>query len=1788
MKMLKSIFWVSFLMAIIMVCELPAAEQTYNFKTPAYTTELADNIHHLSIQEYYSYPVPGYPNLPTKIYRFAIPPDAIESSIKVEYLVSNTKGLGKFNIAEVPPLVTWKDGNKIIGEKADVYSKNAFFPKNVVEYLGCSQMRKWKIITLQYTPFQYNPVTGQLKHFSGASVIIRYDQDKLREPGADIDDDVMDSRAEEMLTNFSESYVWYKPTGKTPRGSKQDYVIITTNAIKTVSTKLNDFKSYLMSKGYSPLIVTESDYGQSPNGKAEKIRQWLKDNYSSTTGMGIKYVLLIGNPDPVNGDVPMKMCWPNKNQSEDRESPTDYYYADLTGNWDKDGDGYYGEYPDDSGTGGVDFANEVYVGRIPVYENKVSNLDSVLSKTIAYGNSTDIAWRKNVLLPMSFSDASTDASYIAESMISDYLTPAGYSPWKMYMQGSICTAANSPFISNEELLDGAVKQRWKNNHYGIVWWKGHGSSISTGIGYKGCTKDSSLLDSLDTGELDDKYPSFVYQCSCNNGYPEQYPGGPNAQHYSNTGTPIPYLNLGTALLYNGAITTVSASRVSWYSVGEWKKTNKYNCDNASIGYYYGKEIVGNKKAGDALFAVKSDMGRNNLWRADGWMNLFDFNLYGDPSIGINETTTGPANNSFISAITISGMANQTSGSNAGASKETGEPNHAGNSGGKSVWWRWTAPQSGYFSFDTHGSTFNTLLAVYTGSSVGGLTMIANNDDDKSANNASGLVFQAQSGTTYYIAVDGYGGVFGSIVLNWGAATPSSLQIIGASSLNENSGAQYTCTAFYSDGSSVDVSNKATWSENSSYASISSIGYLTASAVTSNQTVTITAAYQGVSKTYSISIIDVPSLPNNNFSNATAITGGTGQIKGFSNTLATKETGEPNHAGNTGGKSVWWKWTASAAVDVFIDTHGSDFDTVLAVYKGSSLTALTEVASNNNYEGGTITSSLMFAAQSGVTYYIAVDGSGGSSGNVVLNWKVVTPASLAITGVSQINEGNSAQYTATVYYTDASSANVSTKTTWTENCSSASISTGGYLSTGEVTSNQSCTITASYQSKTATYSITIVNISNDNFAGSFTISGTFGTAAGSNANATKEYGEPNHADNAGGKSLWWKWTASQSGYMLFDTHGSDFDTILGVYKGTSLSGLIQMASNDDDGSSGNTSGVVVQVQSGTTYYIAVDGYDGVTGSIVLNWKVPVADNNNFANAKELTGLNGTETGFNIAASKETGEPNHAGITGGRSVWWKWTPTVSSWYAIDTYGSGIDTALAVYTGNSVTGLTEIVSNDDDPNYDLSTSYVEFFAQAGTTYYIAVDGYLGADGTISLLWYGLPPTNDNFADARTISGISGQNWGDNFSATKEETWEPNHAGGTGGSSAWWTWTATQSGRFYFDTHGSDFDTLLAVYTVVGGYIYETASSDDDGGSNNTSGLSFNAVAGTTYYIAVDGYGGGWGNIILNWGIDISSSNDNFANASVISGTSGNVSASNQFATEESGEPNHSGNAGGKSLWWKWTAPETSFFTFDGNGSDFSNTLIAVYTGTSLYYLTEAASNWNNNGITFMAYAGTTYSIAVDGYNDSLYGSGISSGNIVLNWRKATPPSNDNFNNASILSGISGNTISTTADTSAEIGEPAHYGYPARRTVWWKWTAPKSGMITFDTHNSSLDTVLAVYSGSGLYALSEVASNDDYGDSTSEVSFEAQSGTVYYIAVSGFGGAVGNIALNWKGAGSVGIPGDLDENGVCELTDAIIGLRVICNIPVAAATSGDANGDGRIGIEDVIFILQKVAGLR
>ena len=148
--------------------------------------------------------------------------------------------------------------------------------------------------------------------------------------------------------------------------------------------------------------------------------------------------------------------------------------------------------------------------------------------------------------------------------------------------------------------------------------------------------------------------------------------------------------------------------------------------------------------------------------------------------------------------------------------------------------------------------------------------------------------------------------------------------------------------------------------------------------------------------------------------------------------------------------------------------------------------------------------------------------------------------------------------------------------------------------------------------------------------------------------------------------------------------------------------------------------------------SVDGLNGAYGDIVLSFSsspLLPPPNDNFADRILLSGDLVSITSSNSFATKEPGEPDHAGVTGGASVWWSWTAPATGKVTMTTAGSSFDTLLGVYTGDSLDTLSKIAHNDDDGASDTRTSKLTFVASKGTTYQIVVDGYAGATGRIHL---------------------------------------------------------------------------------------------------------------------------------------------------------------------------------------------------------------------------------------------------------------------------------------------------------------------------------------------------------------------------------------------------------------------------------------------------------------------------
>jgi hypothetical protein len=250
---------------------------------------------------------------------------------------------------------------------------------------------------------------------------------------------------------------------------------------------------------------------------------------------------------------------------------------------------------------------------------------------------------------------------------------------------------------------------------------------------------------------------------------------------------------------------------------------------------------------------------------------------------------------------------------------------------------------------------------------------------------------------------------------------------------------------------------------------------------------------------------------------------------------------------------------------------------------------------------------------------------------------------------------------------------------------------------------------------------------------------------SNVGATKEEGEPEVGAFAAGHSVWFEWEATSTGFVTIGACEGEFDTVLGVFTGTAVNGLTKVANgNESEGPHCpySQSEYTFKATAGTPYEIGVDG----NGFYLPEWTKPVTEgeftlrieatptppNDAFADAALLSGSVEEEegaafafyyasaNGYNWNATKEAGEPEHAGDPGGASVWYSWTAPGSGIARIGLCCSGPEWLIAVYAGSAVDALTPVEPTPDPP---WGTG---FAVSAGTTYRIAVDGRYDAEAT------------------------------------------------------------------------------------------------------------------------------------------------------------------------------------------------------------------------------------------------------------------------------------------------------------------------------------------------------------------------------------------------------------------------------------------------------------------------------
>jgi hypothetical protein len=228
--------------------------------------------------------------------------------------------------------------------------------------------------------------------------------------------------------------------------------------------------------------------------------------------------------------------------------------------------------------------------------------------------------------------------------------------------------------------------------------------------------------------------------------------------------------------------------------------------------------------------------------------------------------------------------------------------------------------------------------------------------------------------------------------------------------------------------------------------------------------------------------------------------------------------------------------------------------------------------------------------------------------------------------------------------------------------------------------------------------------NDAFSKAATI--RVGTSVKGTINgASKQRGEPQHANSLATKSVWYRFHAKRKVALGLDTCNSDVATVLAVYSGRSLRSLRPVEFNNDAGCGGG-SAVTFTARRGQTYRIAVAGFSA-SGPFQLRVRaINVPPNDDFADAAPIT-LGTPINGTTRDATRELDEPRHS-TSAHRTVWFRLRVAAPTTVELSTCSLGYP-SITVYTGPRVSNLTRVEGGDCD---------VQFAAQPGVTYRIVVE--------------------------------------------------------------------------------------------------------------------------------------------------------------------------------------------------------------------------------------------------------------------------------------------------------------------------------------------------------------------------------------------------------------------------------------------------------------------------------------
>ncbi|MCB5265946.1 MAG: C25 family cysteine peptidase [Candidatus Cloacimonetes bacterium] len=430
----------------------------------------------------------------------------------------------------------------------------------------------------------------------------------------------------DFFANSERLNQWY-------RSSKRHSMGIIVISTPELYNALSVWTAFRQGQGFSVQFsnIAEVLVNEVGANNADKLRNHL---IAQQVLYPFSYVLLVGDHDL----VPIAQLTPEPNSNT--TVPSDFYYADLSSNWDTDGDGRYGEYYSEYGEEdyGVDYTPEAFVGRFST--NSAAEVSQIAQRIVAFEQST-APFKNKALLPAAFLNyhdepvpgmPQTDGAGLMELAKATILR--NWQTTTLYEQIGVVPSYPSDF----DLSDTNFNNLLRTEDFGLISWNAHGSAVSSArkiwmndLNNNGFPEYyemqwQPLVDTDSFDNIQTEYGSVIYAASCNNGYLDY-------QQQS----------LAEKALVTKAVAVVAASRTGWYKVGwenpGWGGLSSYNyhfIENYAEGVYSAGAALAYANLLHTqyyLFGDPIDDG-GIVWPE--LQNVYTYLLFGDPVLGHSE------------------------------------------------------------------------------------------------------------------------------------------------------------------------------------------------------------------------------------------------------------------------------------------------------------------------------------------------------------------------------------------------------------------------------------------------------------------------------------------------------------------------------------------------------------------------------------------------------------------------------------------------------------------------------------------------------------------------------------------------------------------------------------------------------------------------------------------------------------------------------------------------------------------------------------------------------------------------------------------------------------------------------------------------------------------------------------------------------------------------------------------------------------------------------------------------